>query len=188
MKQIKLTQNRVALVDNDDFDWLSQWNWHYLRKKTEKTGYARRSVRQNSQLTAFRMHTEIMRYHGKLQKSRSEVDHINGCGLDNRKENLRVSTRQENGSNRKKHTNNFSGYPGVSWNSRDKKWQVHIYINKKQTHLGYYENLKDAIATRQQAEIKYYREFRHNPTNVCPLGYTDECPECAARLKRLHNE
>ena len=87
------------------------------------------------------------------------VDHINRNTLDNRKENLRLATMQQNAMNRSVQPNNTSGIPGVSWRKDRNKWRAFITINGKQKSLGLYENKEDAIAARKIAEEKYFGEF-----------------------------
>ena len=90
-----------------------------------------------------------------------EVDHIDRNTLNNRRENLRVCTRQENSRNKTKQRNNTSGYKGVSWDKAKKKWRAFISVDKKQIFLGRYDNIEEAIKARQQADIKYFKEFRN---------------------------
>jgi hypothetical protein len=100
-------------------------------------------------------------YHGvdPLQK---QVDHINGNSLDNRIKNLRLATYSENGMNRVSLSRrNTSGFTGVYWNKRDKRWVARINPNRKQIHLGNFINKEDAIQARIEAEKKYFGEFRH---------------------------
>lgn len=90
MKTITLTQNRFAIVDDEDYEWLSQWNWY--AQFGHGIYYAVRNDYTNGH-KQIRMHREIMgRTTGKF------IDHRNGNGLDNHKENLRACT------NRQKHT------------------------------------------------------------------------------------
>lgn len=91
---------------------------------------------------------------------KNQVDHINGDGLDNRWCNLRDVTRQENNRNTRLLKNNSSGFCGVSWSKKSKKWLVQIMIDKKGIHLGLYDSLLDAVAVRINANIKY--EFHSN--------------------------
>lgn len=89
------------------------------------------------------------------------VDHINGNTHDNRKENLRACTRQENSMNQGMRSDNTSGYKGVLWyhyNGVD-KWQASIQVNKKKISLGYYEKLEEAIEARKNAEERYFGEY-----------------------------
>lgn len=168
MKQIELTQGRVALVDDEDFEWLSQWKWCYKRRR--KTGYAVRKGQQTIQ-----MHVEILKRYQCFGRGK-EVDHFNLCGCDNRKENLRLTPSSVNGIH--------SG-TGASWCEANDEWRARIRINKKRKYSDYFVSEEAAVAARQQAEIEYLREFRCDPTNVCPLGKTGECPDCVARLKEL---
>lgn len=188
MKKIKLTQDRLACVDDEDFAWLSQWNWHYWRGKRNKTGYAlrNRSLHLNQQRQIIRMQIVIAEQHG-LWKPGKEVDHINTCGCDNRKENLRLATRNGQGANQGLRLDNTSGITGVNWHKASNKWRTYIVANGKHKHLGLYEKFNEAVKIRRKAEIEYFGKFQHDPTNVCPLGSTGECPECAARLKELQN-
>lgn len=184
MKKIKLTKSRWAVVDAEDFEWLSQWNWHYMRMKKRKTGYAVRNTGSRPHRQKILMHVAIMKRH-KLWKRKAEVDHINTCGCDNRKVNLRPATRSMNGAHRGLQSNNTSDITGVYWDKNADKWRAQIMVDRKQTHLGCFVDKEEAIKIRLKAEVKYFREFQHDPTNVCPLGYTGECPECAQKLKEL---
>jgi len=180
MKLIELSQDRVTIVDDEDFDWLSKWKWHYARRK--KSGYAERGDCSGPKQKTISMHVAIMKRHKKWKRGR-EVDHINTCGCDNRKVNLRLATPGEQGVNIGRRSNNTSGVTGVYWSKASGKWRAYIWVNGKEKHLGYYEDFDEAVEVRLKAEFKYYGEFQHDPTNVCPLGHTGQCPECAARLK-----
>jgi hypothetical protein len=96
------------------------------------------------------------------------IDHISGIKYDNRKSNLRTFDKEiysfetYNNINKKIQKNNTSGYPGVSWHSRDNIWEVHISINNKLHYLGRYTQLEDAIKTRKDAEEKYFGEYSYD--------------------------
>jgi len=91
----------------------------------------------------------------------TEVDHINGLKYDNRKKNLRICTRNQNEMNKGLRSNNTSGCTGVVWNKRDNKWEARIGVNNKKIILGLFTNYDEAVKTRQDAEIKYFKEFRY---------------------------
>ncbi len=86
----------------------------------------------------------------------NEIDHINGIAGDNRICNLRDVTRKQNMENKKVYKNSKTGYPGVSWHSRDKKWNVRIGHYGKRFSLGYFDDLTEAIAVRIKAENATY--------------------------------
>ena len=89
----------------------------------------------------------------------TQIDHINGNGLDNRKCNLRFANANQNQHNRKTNKNNKSGYKGVCWHKRHNKWISRISINNKLIHLGLFNDKLDAANTYNNAAIKYYGEF-----------------------------
>lgn len=92
------------------------------------------------------------------------VDHIfqvsNGI-CDNRKNNLRIVTQQQNSMNAKLSKNNTSGYKGVYWKKHCNKWSAAITYNGKQIHLGYFDDIEKAIKARADAELKYFGEYRN---------------------------
>lgn len=90
------------------------------------------------------------------------IDHINRNRLDNRICNLRACTLQENNMNKSIPCNNTSGIQGVSWDKNRNKWLVHITVNRKQIHLGYFNTIEEAAEARRQAEIEYFGEFAPN--------------------------
>ena len=92
-------------------------------------------------------------FHGET--AGGEMDHINGVKDDNRINNLRVVSTQENQRNTKLNNNNTSGHMGVHFHSRDKKWVARIKIDGKYIHLGYYSSIDEAVDARKKAEIKY---------------------------------
>ena len=124
MKYINLTQGKSTVVDDEDFNWLNQWKWHFGYK-----GYAAR--KPNSKVIY--MHRVIIKAPIGL-----ETDHINRDKLDNRKFNLRLVSRQTNSFNRGLNKNNTSGFRGVGWHEEKKKWRAYIRISYKYRHLGYF--------------------------------------------------
>jgi hypothetical protein len=153
MKEIPLTQGKVALVDNEDFEYLNQWKWFYC--KSRKTGYAKRSngeKRPNQRQIS--MHRVIMNVPDDMQ-----VDHIDHDGLNNQRRNLRNCTSTENKQNSQKHINNTSGYIGVFWEKRRKKWCAKIQANNKSVFLGRFLLPEDAALAYDAAAGKYCGEF-----------------------------
>ena len=152
MKEIELTQGQVALVDDEDYERLSQWKlWCALKRG--RTFYAGRSgTRKNGKRYVIHMHREILR----LQPGDGEVDHINHNGLDNRRSNLRVVSHKINSRNRRKHKCNTSGYNGVVWEKKSKKWRARIDMDRKNIHLGLFNNIDDAVKARAKGELEYW--------------------------------
>ncbi len=89
---------------------------------------------------------------------KDQIDHINRNRSDNRISNLREATNKQNQQNTGKQSNNTSGHPGVSWYKQSSKWVARIRHNQKLIHLGYFENLEDAIAARKAAEKFYWAD------------------------------
>jgi hypothetical protein len=87
------------------------------------------------------------------------IDHKDGNTYDNRKENLRVCTEQENAMNKRTPKNNTSGVKGVHYAKKEEKWKAYITFKGKRIHLGTYTNIEDAINKRLKAEGKYFGEF-----------------------------
>jgi hypothetical protein len=96
----------VAFVDDDDYEFLTQWNWSAVSTQRRNGGYAMRL--DNRTKTTFLMHRVILNAPDGM-----EVDHVNGNGLDNRRANLRFATRQQGQANRRIFKNSESGLKGV---------------------------------------------------------------------------
>ena len=84
----------------------------------------------------------------------AQIDHINHVRSDNRLANLRLATNLTNGRNASKRKDNRSGYTGVSWFKKGRKWRAYINMNHKPKHLGCFDTIDEAIAARKQAEIE----------------------------------
>jgi hypothetical protein len=89
----------------------------------------------------------------------AHTDHISGDGYDNRRQNLRPATAEQNGSNRKTQVNSTSGYVGVTWNTRIKRWRVRLQASGRRMNLGHYKDKKEAALAYNEAAKKYHGEF-----------------------------
>ncbi len=145
-KEILLPHGKVALVDDEDFERINKYKWHVTN------GYAVRKLTATS--PTIRMHRVVVDCPENM-----EVDHINRNRLDNRRENLRICTHSQNGMNKDVVASNKSGFKGVSWHTRSKKWVAQIQLNKTRKHLGYYETPEAAAFAYDEAAIKNYGEF-----------------------------
>jgi hypothetical protein len=108
-------QGQIAVVDDEDFEWLSQWNWTAVSTHRRNGGYAMRVANGKTIL----MHRQILD-----APDGAEVDHINGNGLDNRRTNLRLATRRQGQANRRRFKNNKSGFKGVHFDKQQGKWKL----------------------------------------------------------------
>jgi len=130
MAKIKLNNNKYAIVDDFNFESLNKWKW-----TCDSNGYAVRhelkSEYGNNKRKMVKMHKFIMNTPiGKL------TDHINQNRLDNRVENLRVVDNHINQRNSKLGASNTSGYKGVYWDSKYKKWCARITVYGKRIFGG----------------------------------------------------
>ena len=146
MKLIPLTQGRHAIVDDEDYDWLMTWKW-FAKNNKGRFYAATNDYNPGRRQRVVSMHRMLLVY-----PCVNVVDHINGDSLDNQKENLRIVTNRQNCNNRK--SLGTSNYPGVSWNTKNRRWYAFIQLEGKQVFLG---SFKD--------ELKAY------------LAYCKACPE-----------
>lgn len=135
MKQIKLSQGKVALVDDEDYEELNKYKWYSY--KGGNTFYAGRNFNSNGKQKTIKMHRIIMNTPKEM-----ETDHIDGNGLNNQKSNLRIVTHRQNGQN--KRINKSSRFVGVCWNEINNKWRAQIKINKKHKSLGVFDTELEA--------------------------------------------
>jgi len=84
-----------------------------------------------------------------------KIDHEDHNGTNNIFTNLRNVSHAENMKNKKLHKNNTSGTVGVYWHKNSNRWMSSICVDKKTKHLGYFNDINDAIKIRKEAEIKY---------------------------------
>lgn len=148
MKEIKLTQGKVALIDDADFDWLNQWKWH--AHKRGETFYAARAIKRKTNY----MHRIIMN-----PPKGVDTDHIDRNGLNCQRSNLRTCNRSQNCRNRSSRTNSYSQYVGVSYYKRDDFWTARIEVKGKSIYLGIFKKETDAALAYNDAAKKYHGEF-----------------------------
>lgn len=151
MKQIPLTQGKVTLVDDEDFEYLNQWKWHAMAD--DYTFYVGRKEGWPIQKT-IRMHRVITNAPGGMF-----VDHINGNGLDNRRSNLRLCTVAENNRNIKGNHRNTTGYKGVTWHKRDHVFIAQIRVNGKLFQVGRFSNALEAAKAYDKVAKEYHGDF-----------------------------
>lgn len=143
MAEIKLTQGKVAIVDDADYEWLSQFKWCLTAGK-----YAGRCINGN-----------VVLMHRIINKTPEGVwtDHINENKLDNRRSNLRDCTSAQNKANVTRRKDNTSGFKGVA--VFRKKWQAYINKDGKRIHLGHFEKKEDAARAYNEAAVDIFGEF-----------------------------
>lgn len=148
MKEIPLTRGYVAIVDDEDFEHLSQFKWYASGKPGNVYAVRKPPMVNGKRGGNIGMHREIMQAIG--------VDHKNGNTMDNRRENLRLATEQQNAANRRKtRSKTSSQYIGVTWHVREKIWYA-ACCNK---FLGRFTSEHDAAVAFDVAARIEYGEF-----------------------------
>lgn len=156
MITIPLTKGHVAVVDDEDVH-LAQFRWY--AQPVRRTIYARRDDwawrdGRPVRLRAHFLHRDVL-----AAVKGSEVDHINGDGLDCRRSNLRLASRAQNARNRRTSTTNKSGFKGVSWQAKRGKWQAMICVNNRNRFLGRFSDPVAAAEAYDAAARKHFGEF-----------------------------
>lgn len=150
MKEIKLTQGKVALVDDGDYEFINHYKWSY------NAGYAIRGVynKLTKKIGRVSMHRLIIG-----AKKGQEVDHKDGDKLNNQRSNLRIATRAQNVMNTGLISSNTSGFKGTYFKKKTNRWFSCIRIGGKLIHLGYFDNKIKAANAYNKAARKYFGEF-----------------------------
>lgn len=152
--EVELTRGLVALIDDEDAELISGYSW-FARGHGRwfyATAWHRHGPRWQDR-RMIHMHRLIMRVWDGRQ-----VDHKSGDTLDNRRDNLRVATNENNQANRISLVGT-SPYKGVSWNKQKRKWRASIYRGGRAIFLGYFESemeaalAYDAVARRMDGEF-----------------------------------
>lgn len=152
MREIKLTQGKVAIVDDEDFDRLNKFKWYTIKR--QNIYYAERAIWVAGKSKKHIMHQMILE-----PRPGYETDHIDGNGLNNQKENLRYATHQQNISNQRKHSRTSSRFKGVCWHKKAKKWMAHITKDGIFLYLGLFMGEIDAALVYDKAAKIYFGEF-----------------------------
>jgi hypothetical protein len=145
------SKNEEIIVDDEDYDYLSKFNWncYYFYARTFKR------PKETNKLVGFCMHNMIM----KISSKTVFVDHINGNTLDNRKENLRLCSPTENCYNKKRSKNNTTGFKGVVYHKRDKKFQATVKFKGKTIYLGYFNTAEEAGEAYDKKALELFGEY-----------------------------
>jgi hypothetical protein len=148
MKEIPLTKGHVALVDDEDFECLSQWKWQIDAK-----GYPRRMARINGKKVNLYLARQIMNPAQGLV-----VDHQNHDPLDNRRSNLRIATVSQNVQNSRRRKKSRSA-KGVYWVTAEGKWRARIMANGVRTNLGNFDSHDQAATAYKNAAFSLHGAF-----------------------------
>jgi hypothetical protein len=156
MKQSELQS--LLFYDNGVFYWkYTKCNRVRVGQRAggkSKSGYRRIHVLGKRY---YEHHLVWIYHYGELPNC--QIDHINRIKDDNRIENLRLcpNNHSDNHQNMPKQNNNTSGYTGVTYDKNRKKWQAQIKINGKYKFLGRFNNIEDAVKSRDEGKLKYHR-------------------------------
>ena len=154
-KEIPLTQGQVALVNDEDYERLSQQNW-----------YAKWDPARNVFIAKTRNGPEVVYMHRIIMDAPKgrDVDHRNHDTLDNRRDNLRICTCAQNQYNQVPQRNRSSAFKGVYWRKDCNKWRAKIQINCRRIHLGNFESEIEAARAYDKAAVNHFGEFAY--TNI----------------------
>ncbi len=148
--QIRLTQNRVAIIDSLDWDKVKDYSWS-AHRASNFVFYAEAKALDGSDKLV-KMHHLILAVPKGM-----ECDHKDLNGLNNTRKNLRLATKAQNRMNRKMQTNNKSGYKGVD--RIRGRFVARIRFNKHLHHLGTFNTVEEAYAAYCKAGKELFGEF-----------------------------
>lgn len=151
MREIALTRGYTALVNDKDYDRVSLHKW--CASASRHTQYAQTKIPakvQGKYITVW-MHRFIM------QAGKGDiVDHRDRNGLNNTRNNLRLVTAAVNNIGYDSRTNSTTGYRGVYWREKNKKYLASISIEGKAKYLGLFTSVEEAARAYEKAAVELY--------------------------------
>lgn len=169
MKFIPLTQGKTALIDDEDFELVSEYKWYPLSTSAGLV-YANGYLLRNGHRSVVLMHRLLM----NAQPGQG-IDHRNRNGLDNRRFNLRFATRSQNAINRISKRKASSRFKGVHWHKSNRKWVARVRYGKQEFHIGYFREEKAAALAYDAAVLKICPDYaRLNFPQLSFLGIRKE--------------
>lgn len=156
MRELLLKNGVVVKVSDVDFDAVQRYHWRartvYGKNSNHTYAVSHRKIGKGRWVDVA-MHRLIMN-----APEGSLVDHINGDGLDNRRENLRLATQSENLRNRRKYKGS-SKYLGVGWNKWRGVWVATVGYENRVLNLGTFKTEEEAARFRDDVASKLHGEF-----------------------------
>jgi hypothetical protein len=153
-REIELSSGHIALIDEHNWGLAEPYGWFSVVSKRVIYVRANTRVSDGGKRTCIMLHRLITGAPAGIQ-----VDHINYDGRDNREVNLRLCTNRQNTAHRRTPANNTSGYKGVSWHERDRRWTAYITVNGTRKCVGYFSDLRAAVEAYNVADLAANGEF-----------------------------
>ena len=156
--KIKVGKRALAIVD-DEFEMLAQYKWNLIA--TGRNKYAKMMFSRNKKVYCISMHSFVVDILTFGASQKRIIDHINGNGLDNRVENLRLCTCSQNFQNSRKRQNCSSIYKGVYYDKGSQKWRAMICppYNNSSKHIGLFNNEDEAGRAYDAKALELFGEF-----------------------------
>lgn len=154
------------LIDTEDLPKIKYHKWRFSHQHVV-TGCGAGHIRECSHVIL-----QIPK-----EKDDTIVDHINGDAFDNRKQNLRICSQQENLLNKSSMITDTSGFIGISFEPQRNKYSAEIRKGYVRCHLGRFDTLKEAVYARYLAEGMVFQDFYNEQEHLRKFTFIRDLEE-----------